>query len=117
MLHPCGRRMRFKKDELVVERRYRLEPSLLKEGAVPGGGELTLVIPGRSRGNDFGQGLLFLSAVTERMWNLLTRGETLDAIVKVIADEYEVDPGRAREDLMGLVDELRARHALVPAES
>jgi hypothetical protein len=108
--------MRFRKDDLLVERRYRLDPSLLKEGAVPDAEEVTLLIPVRGLDNDFGGSMRFLSDVAERMWVLLGEGETLDVIAEMIAVQYDVERVRARADLMALVDDLRECQAIVPIE-
>jgi hypothetical protein len=106
--------MRFKKDPFVVERRYRLSPSLLKEGAAPDVDEQTLLVALQADGLDLSSKMIFLSDVAERMWDLLTEGNTVDSVVDVIVAEYEVDPSRAREDLERLIAELRDRRALVP---
>jgi hypothetical protein len=105
--------MRFTRDPFVVERRYRLEPSLLRPGAAPDVTEQTLLVPLRAVRGDVGPSLIFLSDVTERMWALLTQGSDTDAIADAIAREYDVDADRARADLAKLADDLVARGALV----
>jgi len=106
--------MRFKKDPFVVERRYRLEPSLLKEGAAPDVDEQTVLIALRADGSDLPRKMIFLSDVAERMWDLLKEGNTVDSIVDIIVADYEVEPARAREDLERLIADLCELRALVP---
>jgi hypothetical protein len=107
--------MRFARDPFVVERLYRFDPALLKDGAAPDADEVVVLIPLRRIPQEFGDGLLFLSDVTRVMWQLLTAGESTEAIVERVVAEYDVDRARAKDDLDAFVAELCARGALVPA--
>jgi hypothetical protein len=105
--------MRFARDPFVVERHYRLDPSLLKEGAVPDAEELTVLVPLRGLGAEFGDALIFLSDVTLHVWQLLTSGASTDEVAAALVAEYDVDPARAEADVAALVRELCEKRALV----
>jgi len=47
-----------------------------------------------------------LNDVGSRVWEHLARKQTLSAIITAIADEYEVDPSVAREDITQLLDKM-----------
>lgn len=71
-------------------------------------GEVTLLEPRT--------GLFFgLEEVGARVWQLLEPGATLDELVAVLVDEYEVEPGVCRVDVTELLDALVARGLVTPA--
>jgi hypothetical protein len=58
-----------------------------------------------------------LDEVGTRMWQVLTEADTLEAACEQLVGEFEVEPERLREDLLGLVEELRESGLLVSGES
>ena len=53
------------------------------------------------------KGLLTLNETGERMWDLLPRCETEDALVQQMLEEYEVDEATLRADVGAFLDSLR----------
>lgn len=53
-----------------------------------------------------------LNAVGALVWDLITRGLRLEAIVDELVKAYEIDAATARSDLLSLVDDL-ARQGIV----
>jgi len=53
-----------------------------------------------------------LDSVGARVWNLMREPRMFSEICRVIADEYEVDPGSCAADLRELFNNLRA-HGLI----
>ena len=59
---------------------------------------------------DLGSGMYFgLDPVGARIWQLLSEGHQLDAIVAALLAEYEVPEDQLRQDVNALVDELVTR--------
>jgi hypothetical protein len=46
------------------------------------------------------------------MWRLLTELDSIQAAYAALLDEFEVEPDRLRQDLMGFVQEL-SNHGLI----
>jgi hypothetical protein len=46
------------------------------------------------------------------VWKLLNEGTTLDAMIDAVLEVYEVEPEKARSDLVAFVDDLRVRKLL-----
>jgi hypothetical protein len=46
------------------------------------------------------------------VWKLLYEGTTLDAMVDAVLEVFEVEPDKARTDLVAFVDDLRVRKLL-----
>ena len=62
---------------------------------------------------DLSRGMYFsLDPVGARIWQLLTEGLHLDAIVSNLLGQYEVAEDQLRQDVNGLVDELVSRGLL-----
>lgn len=53
------------------------------------------------------KGLLTLNETGERMWDLLPRRDTEDALVQQMLEEYEVDEATLRADVGAFLDSLR----------
>jgi Coenzyme PQQ synthesis protein D (PqqD) len=55
---------------------------------------------------------LGLDETGTRMWRLLTELDSIQAAYAALLDEYEVEPDRLRQDLVGFVEELSS-HGLI----
>ena len=49
-----------------------------------------------------------LDPVGALIWNLLQKPQKVDAICGKVVDEYDVEPERCEQDLLGLLEELLA---------
>ena len=59
---------------------------------------------------DLGSGMYFgLDPVGARIWQLLSEGQSLDAVVTSLLGEYEVPEDQLRQDVDALVGELVSR--------
>ena len=47
-----------------------------------------------------------LDPVGTRMWTLLAESATVRRVVEVVCEGYDVEPARAEEDVLDLVDQL-----------
>jgi len=47
-----------------------------------------------------------LNDVGARVWELLTKKQTVSGIISAVADEYEVDSATVREDITQLLDKM-----------
>ena len=47
-----------------------------------------------------------LDAVGTRMWEALTKAETVDGAYRELLDDYEVEPDRLRQDMNALLENL-----------
>lgn len=56
-----------------------------------------------------------LDEVGSRIWQLLEAGEDVDAIVRQLLDEYDVEPARLHADVVELLEKLAARDLIEPA--
>jgi hypothetical protein len=59
-----------------------------------------------------GRELLGLNGVGARTWELLEGERTLQQIAQVVADEFEVEPSRALEDVIAFAGQLLAAGAV-----
>ena len=59
------------------------------------------------------KGLLTLNETGERMWDLLPRCDTEDALVQQMLEEYEVDEATAEADVAEFLQQMREIGALV----
>ena len=70
---------------------------------------LTTVVDGELIGMSIEQGACYgLNGVATRIWELLAEPRSLDSLCAELTTEYEVDAGRCRREVLGLVEELRA---------
>jgi hypothetical protein len=53
-----------------------------------------------------------LDEVGSFVWSLLEKAKTLEELSEAVAVEFEVEPARAREDLVPFLDSLQARGLL-----
>jgi hypothetical protein len=53
-----------------------------------------------------------LDEVGTRMWDVLTRSESIQAAFEVLAGEYDVEPADLRRDLVDLLDKLTDQRLL-----
>ena len=91
------------------------------------GPETTIVIPAqvmsRQVGDetvilDLGSGTYFgLDPVGARIWQLLSEGHQVDAVVSALLGEYDVPEEQLRQDVNGLVSELVSRGLVEVSES
>ena len=59
---------------------------------------------------DLASGMYFgLDPVGARIWQLLTEGHEIDAVVSTLLNEYEVPEDKLRQDVNTLVNELVSR--------
>ena len=66
---------------------------------------------------DVERGLYYtLNEVAGRVWELLAAGEPVIEILRVVGDEYEVDPEVLEADLRGLLTEMRTTRLIESAE-
>lgn len=56
-----------------------------------------------------------LNPVAARIWELIRQPRTVNEILGVLLDEYDVDAGRCERDLLLLLQELAARDLIVVA--
>ncbi|MBI2865661.1 MAG: PqqD family protein [Chloroflexi bacterium] len=49
-----------------------------------------------------------LEGVGARIWEAIAEPRTVEEILAIVLDEYDVDPGRCERDLLALVQELTA---------
>ena len=62
---------------------------------------------------DINSGTYFgLDPVGTRIWVLLSEGKTIGETCAVLADEYDVEPGRLEQDIANLLDALIAQGLL-----
>jgi hypothetical protein len=50
-----------------------------------------------------------LDAVGTRMWKLVQEQGRVDAVLEALLQEYEVEPARCEQDLLGLLHKLNAK--------
>jgi hypothetical protein len=55
-----------------------------------------------------------LNATGAHVWAMLTRGETIPAVVASLTDTFDVDEATATGQLVELLDRLRAEGLLLP---
>lgn len=59
---------------------------------------------------DLESGIYFgLDGVGQRIWEALGEGKTLGEVTEIVVQEYEVDVGRAKADVLAFVGELVER--------
>lgn len=58
-----------------------------------------------------------LNAVGTRIWELLETPTTLDGLVAMLIDEYDVAPGTVRQEVERFVNALLERGLLAPFEA
>jgi hypothetical protein len=51
--------------------------------------------------------LITLNATGRRVWELLAADHSLDYLVAEIVEQFDVDPERARTDVLAFLDDLR----------
>lgn len=56
-----------------------------------------------------------MNGVASRIWELLAEATTPEQICAALAQEYDVEPGTCRADVMALLDEFRAEGLIKPA--
>ena len=62
---------------------------------------------------DLSTGIYFgLDGVGKRIWETIGEGRSLEVVATVIATEYDVDEGRAQDDVVEFVSELIERGLL-----
>ena len=71
------------------------------------GGE-TIVVPVSSRVGDL-DAIYAFNEVGSRIWSLLERPTTINAIVAVLSEEYDAPPERVTTDVLELMDALQDR--------
>ena len=65
---------------------------------------------------DLDSGLYFaLNEVGARVWELCDGERSLDEIVAVVTNEYDVEPDTARADVTELLEQLAGERLLTPA--
>ena len=63
---------------------------------------------------DFDRGIYYgLDPIGARMWQLLAAGQSADAAVEVLVDEYDVSREEVMRDLDRLISELREQRLLI----
>jgi hypothetical protein len=56
-----------------------------------------------------------LKEVGTRIWNLIQQPRSVQSILDILVDEYEVDAERCEADLLALADDL-AKHGLIQVQ-
>jgi hypothetical protein len=70
---------------------------------------LTTVVDGELIGMSVEQGACYgLNGVATRIWELLAEPRSLDSLCAELTNEYEVDAGQCRREVLNLVRELQA---------
>ena len=83
---------------MTTPKRYRRNPE-----TVSGRIDDELVMMDIRRGQYFS-----LNPVATRIWDLLAEPVTLDGLCGALQEEYDVDPGQCRTDVLACLDELAA---------
>ena len=72
-------------------------------------GLLTAEVDGELMAMSIEQGNCYgLNAVGTRIWALLAEPRSIDDLCALLLDEYEVDAAQCRDEVVGLLEELRA---------
>jgi hypothetical protein len=53
-----------------------------------------------------------LSSVGARIWELLQEPKTVENVLNVLLDEYDVDPKQCKTDLLDLLERLQAQELI-----
>ena len=65
-----------------------------------------IVVPVGSKSNEF-NGMITLNESGSFFWDCLNKDVTIDEVVKMVTDEYEVDTETARKDIVAFVEMLK----------
>ena len=68
----------------------------------------TIIVPVASQVMDL-DSIYVLNDVASRIWELVRSPTTVDRIAEIVADEFDVSPGRAAEDVAEFLDSLGER--------
>ena len=79
-------------------------------------GDETVLVPVRNRVGTL-DSVYTLTPVAARVWQLLDGRETVDAIVRRVCDEYEVEPAVAATDVTELLATLEAAQLVRAGEA
>ena len=71
----------------------------------------TLIVPIAGQVTDL-DSIYVLNEVASRIWELIRSPTTADRIAEVIAEEFDVSPERAAEDVAEFLDSLGARELI-----
>ena len=71
-------------------------------------GEDMLVPVGEAAGEM--NGLYVLTPTGGEIWDMLADGKTVDEIVSTLSEDYGEDPVMIREDVLGVIEKLKAYH-------
>lgn len=58
-------------------------------------------------------GLIAVNEMGEFIWNELKEEMSLDRLLLRVCEEYEVEPDRAREDIIKFLDVLKSKNAIL----
>lgn len=70
-----------------------------------------IVVPVGSKSNEF-NGMITLNESGSFFWDCLNKNVTVDDVVKMVTDEYDVDAETARKDIVAFVEMLKANDLL-----
>ena len=72
-----------------------------------------IIVPLTSGVGDMEDDLFSMNESGTEIWNMLDGKKTLQAIVDVLAQEYQAEPAEIEQDVAGIVAELLKRRMLV----
>jgi hypothetical protein len=88
----------------MQEQLFRASTTRIREDVVFRKLEGEAVILNLETGTYFG-----LDAVGTRIWELVQEQGRVDAVLESLLQEFEVEPARCEQDLLGLLDQLYAK--------
>ncbi|MEE1066377.1 MAG: PqqD family protein [Acutalibacteraceae bacterium] len=74
-------------------------------------GDQIMAVPVGTRTSDM-HGMIVLSESAELLWGALEKGATIDELVQILTDNYEVDACVARQDAESFLTKLKEQGAL-----
>lgn len=70
-----------------------------------------IVVPVGSKSNEF-NGMITLNESGSFFWDCFSKNVTIDDVVKMVTDEYDVDAQTAKKDILAFVELLKTNDLL-----
>ena len=74
-------------------------------------GDQIMAVPVGTRTSDI-HGMIVLSESAELLWKALEKETTVDDLVQILTDNYDVEPSAARQDVEAFLKNLKEQGAL-----